>query len=354
MYLHENFSWIKTTDSTAIKDTLLVSNTFMGLLVSFRLNSAFQQWRAGIKSIGELAEAARTLMSSACAFVNLSSNTSQDNYLLVEEKVHFLHDLRRLICLYIAIVFHDVRNIKENTTRLVEMNLLTQDELRELSEFQAPLKHKVFETRHHQTVANALPNKQKAAICELWLRRLLLDASRRAIVPESQVVGILNGMVTRLTIDTAISPVPIPFCYAQFLELGIVSYLSLYTCAIVPQSSWCTPLWVFAWGLMLFLADDVANEIECPFGTDENDVDLEARLVKVQDELTVLLKCQYHFGGISEHHHHHQNMSEEDTPQRRKPRISLSSSVPSIDEYTSLLVQKSPSYQTHSDSPTVA
>ena len=50
--------------------------------------------------------------------------------------------------------------------------------------------------------------------------------------------------------------------------------------------------------MVLFTADDVANEIECPFGTDANDIDLEYRLLKIEDELTVLLKSTYHFGGI--------------------------------------------------------
>ncbi|RLN79172.1 hypothetical protein BBJ28_00008955, partial [Nothophytophthora sp. Chile5] len=62
-----------------------------------------------------------------------------------------------------------------------------------------------------------------------------------------------------------------------------------------------TPLWVFLWGTFLFMADEVAMEIECPFGLDANDIDLEARLLHIEEELTVLIRSQYYFvtGGTS-------------------------------------------------------
>ncbi|KAJ0403023.1 hypothetical protein P43SY_009564 [Pythium insidiosum] len=84
-----------------------------------------------------------------------------------------------------------------------------------------------------------------------------------------------------------IANVPIPFNYMQYLQYLIVVYMTLYTFVIVPRSGFYTPLWVFFWGMFLFTADQVAMEIECPFGLDANDIDLEARLLQIEEELTL-------------------------------------------------------------------
>ncbi|KAE9052965.1 hypothetical protein PR001_g14 [Phytophthora rubi] len=87
----------------------------------------------------------------------------------------------------------------------------------------------------------------------------------------------------------------------QYLQFLLMAYMLLYTFVIVPRSGLYTPLWVFMWGTFLFMADEVAMEIECPFGLDANDIDLEARLLQIEEELTVLIRSQYYFvsGGTS-------------------------------------------------------
>ena len=98
-----------------------------------------------------------------------------------------------------------------------------------------------------------------------------------------------------------IAKVPIPFNYMQYLQFLLIAYMLLYTFVIVPRSGLYTPLWVFMWGTFLFMADEVAMEIECPFGLDANDIDLESRLLQIEEELTVLIRSQYYFvtGGTS-------------------------------------------------------
>lgn len=61
---------VATRNSTAFTDSLTVFNTFLGLIISFRLNSAFTQWRAGMVAMGALSEAAREIVSSGCAYVS--------------------------------------------------------------------------------------------------------------------------------------------------------------------------------------------------------------------------------------------------------------------------------------------
>lgn len=360
--LHEQYGIFQSTDSTAFKDTLTVSNTFMGLLISFRLNSAFQQWRAGVVAIGAFGEAARNLMSTACAQLDVlsfdeeSSSIQEDTAL----KLNFLTDLRRLVLLYVAIVFHHCRDM-EDMQRLKATNLLTETEFQELEASGAESRMAVHRNKHKKSVASASPNKLRAAAVELWLRRLVQDAQRKNYLVVAQA-NVLNASITSLTqlyhTVFTIAHTPIPFNYAQYLEFCIVMYLFLYAAAIVPNSGWATAAWVFVWGLVLFIADDVANEIECPFGTDANDIDLEARMLKIEDELTILLKSQYHFGGISAEKREirprartspqevketvvvmevkAQSMGTLDLPMLR-PTLSCEA-LPEIDEYTPLIV----------------
>ncbi|OWY92236.1 hypothetical protein PHMEG_00038838, partial [Phytophthora megakarya] len=87
----------------------------------------------------------------------------------------------------------------------------------------------------------------------------------------------------------------------QYLQFLLAAYMMLYMFVIVPNSGLYTPIWVFLWGLFLFMADEIALEIECPFGLDANDIDLEERLLQIEEELTVLVRSQYYFitGGSS-------------------------------------------------------
>ncbi|KAE9360728.1 hypothetical protein PR003_g14 [Phytophthora rubi] len=284
---------VPTRESTAFTDSLTVFNTFLGLIVSFRMNSAFTQWRAGVVAVGSLSEAARDIVASGCAYVSTTirketpgsadvqetkgenateksksprkrrpsvdfkaSTIPQD----VLEKCTFSTELRRLVFLYIAIVFHDCRGV-DGIDKLKEAGVLTDAELVQ-----------VATNRGHL----ALPNSNNLQIKLARLPNLY-----------TTVFNIAN--------------VPIPFNYMQYLQFLLMAYMLLYTFVIVPRSGLYTPLWVFMWGTFLFMADEVAMEIECPFGLDANDIDLEARLLQIEEELTVLIRSQYYFvsGGTS-------------------------------------------------------
>jgi ion channel-forming bestrophin family protein len=142
------------------------------------------------------------------------------------------------------------------------------------------------------------PHKLRATIVELWLKRLIDVAARRghmSPVNANMLQLKIAQLPTLYTTVFNIANVPIPFNYMQYLQFLITAYMMLYTFVIVPRSELYTPLWVFVWGTFLFTADQVAMEIECPFGLDANDIDLEARLLQIEEELTVLVRSQYYF-----------------------------------------------------------
>jgi hypothetical protein len=133
----------------------------------------------------------------------------------------------------------------------------------------------------------------RATIVEVWIRRVIQAAGRRGWLGPPHANG-LNGNVTTLVslYSTVynIANIPIPFNYAHFMTLMMVMYLTLYTVVIMQTSGFYTPLWTFVWGFILFSCDELAREIECPFGLDDNDIDLEAHIARIEEELDVVMR----------------------------------------------------------------
>ncbi|KAE8895405.1 hypothetical protein PF005_g7116 [Phytophthora fragariae] len=343
---------VATRNSTAFTDSLTVFNTFLGLIISFRLNSAFTQWRAGMVAMGALSEAAREIVGSGCAYVSTTikeelkernvedtndeaiataakragrtldeeielgkklkhlggakHNKKQPIPRDVLEKCTFFTELRRLVFLYIAIVFHDCRG-RDGIDKLKDSGVLTEAEYDELYACGSEHKKQVKDKESYRALVRRTPHKLRATITELWLKRLVQVATRRGhlTLPNANNLQIKIAQLPNLyTTVFNIANVPIPFNYMQYLQFLLTAYMLLYTFVIVPNSGLYTPIWVFFWGTFLFMADEVAVEIECPFGLDANDIDLEARLLQIEEELTVLIRSQYYFvtGGASLSH----------------------------------------------------
>lgn len=319
---------VPTRESTAFVDTLTVFNTFLGLTVSFRMNSAFQQWRAGVLAVGSLAETARAIVASGCAYVSTTASISQvtppkppvesdskqqqsqrresrSNPIPrdILEKCTFFTELRRLVFLYIAIVFHDFRG-RDGIDKMRDSGILTESEFDEMYACGTEVSKEVANKESFQAVVQKTPHKLRATIVELWMKRLVEVAAQRGHLSPANANNVQLKIAQLPTLYTTvfnIANVPIPFNYFQYLHFLIIAYMMLYTVVIVPRSGYYTPLWVFGWGIFLFTADQVAMEIECPFGLDANDIDLEARLLQIEEELTVLIRSQYYFisGGAS-------------------------------------------------------
>ncbi|ETK76295.1 hypothetical protein F442_17602, partial [Phytophthora nicotianae P10297] len=324
---------VTTSKSIAFTDSLTVFNTFLGLVVSFRLNSAFNQWRSGMVAMGALSEAARDIVGSGCAYVSTTVKEEAKEYANDEakqaqpmeeqagqksekfddtkpqpisrdilEKCTFFTELRRLVFLYIAIVFHDCRG-RDDVDKLKDLGVLTNAEYDEL--FASGSEHKKEEEiESYCDLVRRTPHKLRATITELWLKRLVQVAAQCGhLTPgnASSLQSKISQLPNLYTTVFHIANVPIPFNYMQYLQFLLAAYMLLYMFVIVPNSGLYTPIWVFLWGTFLFMADEIAMEIECPFGLDANDIDLEERLLQIEEELTVLVRSQYYFitGGSS-------------------------------------------------------
>ncbi|KDO26830.1 hypothetical protein SPRG_08121 [Saprolegnia parasitica CBS 223.65] len=278
--------------SIALKDLHIIANTFIGLLISFRLNSAFQQWKSGLGDITLFTQTARSVVSTFASFLTKSDDSTE-----LLEKKEMLGDFRRLTLIYTSLVFHDCRE-HDALPELQSAGWLSPNELNELNACGA-----IYTSRQSKrfSSASAATNRARSAVIELWIRRVVQAAASKNYLNPPQMTT-MNNMVTQLPMIHGrvfnTSNIPIPFNYCQYLNFCIYMYLVLYTVVIVDTSLFYTPGWVFLWGMVLLVADTVANEIECPFGTDANDIDLEERMKQLEDELTTLVRSQLHCWGL--------------------------------------------------------
>ncbi|KAG7387411.1 hypothetical protein PHYPSEUDO_014174 [Phytophthora pseudosyringae] len=278
----------------ALDQLLLSASVFLAVLLGLRIFSALHQWQRGVADVDAIADAARTLTATACAFVHFSRKGVADRA-QIRNKCQFIRDVKRYILLYVTLVFHDCN---ESDAPLELRALLTQKEADEFSSTEVLTLGEHTWNRERNVVGSA--NKMRAAIVELWLRRTINRARRKSYVTVEQAME-LNASVSTLPQMYSrifnLCNVPIAFNLAQCLHACFVGYLLLMGAALAPVMGFMATLYVAIAAVLLFALDNVASSIECPFGADANDVDLEARILCIQDELKVILQAHFHSVG---------------------------------------------------------
>lgn len=278
----------------ALEQLLLSASAFLAVLLGLRIFTALRQWQRGVQDVSAIADAARTLTATACAFVHFSRKGVADRA-QIRNKCQFIRDVKRYILLYVTLVFHDCN---ESDAPLELRALLTQKEADEFSSTEVLTLGEHTWNRERNVVGSA--NKMRAAIVELWLRRTINRARRKSYVSVEQamelnkIVSTLPQMYSRIF---NLCNVPIAFNLAQCLHFCFVGFLLLMGAALAPTMGFMATLYVALAAVLLFALDNVASSIECPFGPDANDVDLEARILCIQDELKVILQAHFHSVG---------------------------------------------------------
>lgn len=142
------------------------------------------------------------------------------------------------------------------------------------------------------TAAEALPEGQHLPSRVTFLLFSKLDELYQRGVVRSEHLLILNAEFQALTDVTGacerIRNTPIPYSYSSFLKKFIVIYcLALPFGYVMLLHYWVIPVVVFIFYVLASL-EQIAEEIEDPFGTDDNDLPTEqlcANLRKVVEEL---------------------------------------------------------------------
>lgn len=222
----------------------------ISLLLVFRTNTAYDRWWEGRKKWGELVNDSRNL---AIKLATLS---------IAKENRDFF---RRMISNFVFATKEHLRN-----GVIWEELDLTADELAEL------------QSKEH------VPN-----VISLMIYKRVKHIRDEGVITDEQFIIIdknLNALLDSLGACERIKNTPIPFSYSLFLKKFIFLYVSTLPLAFVVPFGYFSVLITTAIFYVLVSIEVLAEEIEDPFGMDDNDLPTDNLCEKIQANVNEIFK----------------------------------------------------------------
>jgi len=216
----------------------------ISLLLVFRTNTAYDRWWEGRKAWGALVNDSRSLSSKLSAL-----------HLTAEEKISFT----RLIPLFVYATKQHLRNqdLKEEASAQLDLNDV------ELSGHQ-PLR---------------IVQMLRAEVEQLYQKGTVQHMQWFAINND------LDALIDSLGICERIKNTPIPFSYSLFIKKFIFIYVITMPLAFVPLFGYLSVFISTFVFYALVSMELLAEEIEDPFGIDENDLPTDQLCLTIQDNV---------------------------------------------------------------------
>jgi putative membrane protein len=207
----------------------------LGLLIVFHNNCAYDRYWEGRKLWGSLVNTSRNLARGATAFVGRSG------------------DLANLVAAYAL----TLKQLLRDDTDLSEVKDLVPPDL--------------FE----QAVASANPPNFLALHMSKWIADRQAEGKIDSITAQS-LEAMVCGLLDHQGGCERILRTPIPFVYAVLIRQMLLIYLVTLPFALAADLGWAAipTVAVVAYGMIGI--EEAGNELEDPFGTDPNDLPLEA------------------------------------------------------------------------------
>ncbi len=249
-YLEAELHVIKLRSTTVLHSIL---GFVISLLLVFRTNTAYERWWEGRKIWGELVNNSRNLMMKINAF-------------LPDDKYSDKNDFRILISNYAFALKEHLRG-GFKSEQLEEHSVLKNEELKQY---------------------NHIPNKiaQQLYVEAEKLRQEGILSDEKLIILNEEMKSFTNiaGMCER------IKSTPIPYSYSTFIKRMIFLYIITLPLGLVDDFKWATvPMVLFVFYAFAGL-ELIAEEIEDPFGKEDNDLPTDFIAENIKKNLTEIIK----------------------------------------------------------------
>jgi len=249
-YLDVELKVIKLRSTTVLHSLL---GFVLSLLLVFRTNTAYDRWWEGRKLWGDLMNNSRNLMLKLNAFI------PADN---IELKNYF----RILICNYAFALKEHLRG-GFKAEQLEEHPNLT---LKTLSE------------------CNHIPNRIAQ---QLYFE--IENLQKQKVISEEKLIVLNEELRSFTNIVGAcerIKSTPIPYSYSTFIKRVILLYMITLPIGLVDDFKWVTiPMVLFVFYAFAGL-ELIAEEIEDPFGHEDNDLPTDEIASKIKKNLSEIVK----------------------------------------------------------------
>ena len=249
-YLDVEIKVIKLRSTTVLHSLL---GFVLSLMLVFRTNTAYDRWWEGRKLWGDLINNSRNLMLKVNAFLPVENKELKNNF-------------RILICNYAFALKEHLRGGFEADQLEEHPNL----RIKELS------------------ACNHIPNRiaQQLFYEAEDLLKLKLISEEKLIVLNEELRSFTNiaGACER------IKSTPIPFSYSTFIKRVILLYMITLPLGLVDDFKWATiPMVLFVFYAFAGL-ELIAEEIEDPFGHEDNDLPTDEIAEKIKKNLKEIVE----------------------------------------------------------------
>jgi ion channel-forming bestrophin family protein len=214
-------------------------NLVLGLLLVFRTNTAYERFWEGRKAWGELVVNLRNLAREIQIGIEADDEKKQSLHLLVvfaiATKLHLRHQ---------PLSHEELKDFIAPET-IAKLNHLSNPPLEVI-----------------RWMGDYIQRKYRSQSIE--------DINQRWVMNQT-----LNEVTGGLTNCERILSTPIPVAYAIYLTTLLLVYCFFLPFGLVERLNWGTGFVVAIVSFILLGVEEIANEIEDPFGTDPNDLPLD-------------------------------------------------------------------------------
>lgn len=237
--------------NNALKNLPIMHTTLtfvISLLLVFRTNTAYDRWWEGRKLWGSLVNSSRNFALKLGAMLN-------------EE--HDRQYFRRLIPAYASILSKHLRDEETGKTLFDEFDLRIEE--------------------HHKHAPNQVARMMYQKVQELYTSRKISGEQLIILNDQLQSFTDICGACER------IKNTPIPFSYSMFIKKFIFFYImSLPFGYVFSLGYYVIPVVVFIFYVLASL-ELIAEEIEDPFGNDDNDLPTEKIAANIKIHVNEIL-----------------------------------------------------------------
>ncbi|MBL0330384.1 MAG: hypothetical protein IPP64_13410 [Bacteroidetes bacterium] len=249
-YLDVELKIIKLRSTTVLHSLL---GFVLSLLLVFRTNTAYDRWWEGRKLWGDLMNNSRNLMLKLNAFIPAENKELKSNFRILISNYAF------------ALKEHLRGGFKSE--QLEEHSNLT---LKELSEC------------NH--IPNRIAQQLYYEIEKLYQQKIISEEKLIVLNEELRSFTNIVGACER------IKTTPIPFSYSTFIKRVILIYTITLPLGLVDDFKWATiPMVLFVFYAFAGL-ELIAEEIEDPFGHEDNDLPTDEIAARIKKNLSEIVK----------------------------------------------------------------
>ena len=256
-------------------DVTLGLGTPLALLLAFRLNTSYARWWEGRLLWGRVIEDSRSLITGLVAASTTSGAVDAAAAASIREVAGWCLAFSSTLRMHVG---HDKRSNLDDLDATIQ-DLLQLDE---------PALDELYRREGQHAPLRALGRLRRTATRFIDERRQAGAESSALVALESFMFSQTEDMHQALSGVERLQRTPSPPGYVAILRWAIVSFLAVLPFVLLEVGFGMVPV-VIVTALIMLGTEDVAVQLEVPFGDDSNDLPLNSYCMGLNADLTELL-----------------------------------------------------------------